>query len=154
MYAQADAYRVSAPGDYLTHDEFPVDDPTWFTADDVAHGFDSVAYAAIAWMTAGAGVAGDGASRASFLAATPNPFRDVTRLQFALPIAGEAKLEIFDLAGRRLRVLLNERSLPAGTHVAAWDGRDESGDLVGAGVYLCRLETGGRSEAWRVARLR
>ena len=49
--ADADAYRLSAPQDYLTHDEFPVDDPVWLEPDDVARGIDSVAEAAIRWIS-------------------------------------------------------------------------------------------------------
>jgi hypothetical protein len=154
LYAQADAYRVSAPGDYLTHDEFTVDDPVWFTPNDVARGFDSVAGAAVAWMTVVTGVEDGVAPRAGLQPASPNPFRRDTRLRFGLSRAGAVRLEVFDLAGRRVRALLDERSLPAGTHAVTWDGRDQAGNPVQAGVYLCRIETGGRSESRRIVRLR
>ncbi len=49
-FAWADAYRVSAPGDYLTHDELHVDEPVWLEPDDVARGIDTVAEAAIGWI--------------------------------------------------------------------------------------------------------
>ncbi len=154
LYATADAYRVSVPGDYLTHDEFPVDQPVWFAPDDVARGFDTVAGAAITWINGITGVEDAVAPRAGLQPAAPNPFRRDTRLRFGLSVAGPAKLEVFDLAGRRLRVLLDERSLTAGTHAATWDGRDQAGHLVQAGVYLCRLETGSHSEMRRIVRLR
>jgi hypothetical protein len=48
--AAADAYRVDAPHDYLTHDEVLVDEPVWLTSDDVARGTDSVVAAALAWI--------------------------------------------------------------------------------------------------------
>jgi len=50
-YAASDAYRVSAPQDYMTHDEFPVDEPVWLEPDDVAHGLDTVVEAAIRWIS-------------------------------------------------------------------------------------------------------
>jgi hypothetical protein len=50
-YAASDAYRLSAPGDYLTHDEFPVDEPVWLEPDDVARGLDTVVEAAIRWIS-------------------------------------------------------------------------------------------------------
>ncbi len=53
LYAAADAYRVSDPGQELTHLEFPVDEPVWLTPDDVARGHDTVADAALAWVLAG-----------------------------------------------------------------------------------------------------
>jgi hypothetical protein len=49
-YATADAYLVSDPGHYLTHDEFVVDEPVWLTRDDVAQGIDTVVEAAIDWI--------------------------------------------------------------------------------------------------------
>src|SRR5262245_1240541 len=49
-FAFADAYRVSAPADYLTHDELHVDVPVWLEPDDVARGVDTVAEAAIRWI--------------------------------------------------------------------------------------------------------
>ena len=45
-----DAYRVNAPKDYLTHDEFVPDHPVWLTAKDVAAGEDTVVNAAIDWI--------------------------------------------------------------------------------------------------------
>jgi Peptidase family S41/Tricorn protease C1 domain len=50
-YACADAYRIDAPHDYLTHDEFPVDEPVWLRPDDVARGKDTVVDAAVRWIT-------------------------------------------------------------------------------------------------------
>ncbi len=49
-YAVADAYDVNHPGDYLTHDEFPVDEPVWFTPASVAQGKDDVVEAALRWI--------------------------------------------------------------------------------------------------------
>jgi hypothetical protein len=49
-YACEDAYRISAPHDYLSHDEFPVDEPVWLRPDDVAQGRDTVVKAAVDWI--------------------------------------------------------------------------------------------------------
>jgi hypothetical protein len=49
-YASFDAYLVSDPDNYLTHDEFEVDCPVWFTPDDVASGTDTVVQTAIDWI--------------------------------------------------------------------------------------------------------
>jgi hypothetical protein len=48
--ATADAYRIDAPQDYLTHDEVLVDEPIWLTASDVATGKDTVVEAALNWI--------------------------------------------------------------------------------------------------------
>lgn len=51
VYARADAFLVSNPGHYLTHDEFVVDEEVWLTQDDVANGYDTVVETAINWIT-------------------------------------------------------------------------------------------------------
>ena len=74
--------------------------------------------------------------------AAPNPFNPQTALLFEVARDGPARLEIFDLRGRQVRVLL-EADLAAGSHRAVWDGRDRSGREVPAGVYHARLAAGG-----------
>lgn len=83
----------------------------------------------------------------------PNPFGPRTEIAYALPRAGEAELAIFDIAGRRVRVLLAGPQ-PAGAGSVRWDGRDAAGRTVAAGLYFARLSTGGRSETQRLVLLR
>ena len=49
-YAVADAYLLSNPGEYLTHDPLEVDDAVWLVRDDVAEGRDTVVNAAVEWI--------------------------------------------------------------------------------------------------------
>ncbi|MBK6733382.1 MAG: T9SS type A sorting domain-containing protein [bacterium] len=70
--------------------------------------------------------------------ATPNPFNPRTTLRFSLSRPGEVTLDVYDLSGRRLRTLVSG-SLPAGEHVAEWDGCDERGLAAASGVYLMQL---------------
>ncbi len=74
----------------------------------------------------------------------PNPFNPGTRFTFTLPAPGKVRLAIFDIGGRLVRRLVDQER-PAGTFTERWDGRDGSGAPVAAGVYLARLEQGGRS---------
>jgi galactose oxidase-like protein len=71
----------------------------------------------------------------------PNPFSATTAIAFDLPVPVVAKLEVFDLLGRRI-VTLAEGPYPAGFHTIAWDHRDARGVDVPAGVYLYRLIAG------------
>jgi hypothetical protein len=50
--AVADAFRIDAPHDYLTHDDFVVDEPVWLQPQDVARGKDTVVEAALRWIHA------------------------------------------------------------------------------------------------------
>ena len=52
--------------------------------------------------------------------------------------ASEARLDVFDLQGRRVRTLA-DRQLPAGATVIGWDGRDEAGRRLSRGLYFARL---------------
>lgn len=69
------------------------------------------------------------------LRAAPNPFNPATVLRFSLAAGGPARLEVFDLAGRRVAVL-HDGPLPAGRHEFAWQPRE-----LGSGVYLARVST-------------
>ena len=86
-------------------------------------------------------VAVDDRETVDFLAApSPNPFVGRASIRFGLARAGEARLELFDLAGRRIQTLASGM-LAAGPHVATWDGRDHGGHHLGAGIYFVRLTT-------------
>jgi hypothetical protein len=92
-------------------------------------------------------------SGALLLAGRPNPFSSTTSVPFRLREDGRATVEVFDLAGRRVaRLADGPRS--AGEHAVAWDGRDDSGRPVPAGVYFCRLRAGGIEDARRLVLLR
>jgi outer membrane protein assembly factor BamB len=64
-----------------------------------------------------------------------------------------ARLEIYDVAGRHVRTLL-DAPLAAGEHRVAWDGRDARGREVGAGIYFVRLEAEGVRRHGRIAIVR
>ena len=70
----------------------------------------------------------------------PNPVERQTDIVFDLPAAQLARLRVYDTAGRLVRTL-EEGPLPAGRHRRTWDGTDNAGRRVAAGIYLVRLET-------------
>jgi len=82
------------------------------------------------------------ASLPRLAAPVPNPFNPKTTLRFSLPAAGPARLAIYDLSGRRLVTLVDER-LEAGEHAVEWEGRDAAGTPLASGVYLARFEAAG-----------
>ncbi|MEO6463830.1 MAG: metallophosphoesterase, partial [Candidatus Eisenbacteria bacterium] len=72
--------------------------------------------------------------------AGPNPSSGgPVRLAFELPRAGQVALSIVDAAGRRVRELSAGRQHEGGPHTATWDGRDEGGRGVPAGLYFALL---------------
>jgi M6 family metalloprotease-like protein len=78
--------------------------------------------------------------RLALYANQPNPFSARTLVRFDLPAAGPVALAVYDVAGRLVRRLL-DRSMPAGSHSAVWDGTDEGRRRVASGIYFCRLQT-------------
>lgn len=100
-----------------------------------------------------AGVPEDRSARPALeLKGNRNPFSGGTVLSFSLAEAGPARLTIHDVQGRLVRSLVNA-TLASGAHTAAWDGADETGRRVPAGVYLYRLESGGSSRIRKVTKL-
>jgi hypothetical protein len=87
-------------------------------------------------------------------AAAPNPFRQGTDLGFSLPRASVVRLDVYDVAGRRVARPVDGLHLPAGAHRVAWDGRNGQGAPVASGVYFLRLEAAGETRQGRVVRLR
>ncbi len=75
-------------------------------------------------------------------AASPNPFNPATTISFTTPREGRVRLVVHDLAGRRVRTLVDD-ALPAGVHAVIWRGDDDHGRRAASGVYLYRLETDG-----------
>ena len=94
----------------------------------------------------GAGVPVDGQAAFSLSPAEPNPARAGTRIAYSLPAAADGdhvRLAVYGLDGRLVRTLV-DGAPGAGQHSAAWDGRDEAGQLVRAALYFTRLEWQGR----------
>jgi hypothetical protein len=71
----------------------------------------------------------------------PNPFNPITTIEYDLPRAEQTTLEIFNLLGQRVRVLVNGIQR-AGHHVIKWDGQDNSGNRAATGMYFYRLKSG------------
>jgi hypothetical protein len=85
--------------------------------------------------------------------ASPNPFNPGTSLRFELPRAGDVRLTIYEIAGRRVREL-HRGLLLAGTHEVTWHGRDGRGARVASVVYRYRLEAGSFVQTKRMVRLK
>ena len=87
----------------------------------------------------------------------PNPFNPETLIRYELPAwegkAPEVRLQVFNLAGQRLRTLVQEAQAP-GHYAVQWDGLDAQGQPVSSGVYLYRLEAGRWAQVRRMSLIR
>gem|GEM_PF-1660755 len=79
----------------------------------------------------------------------PNPFNPTTAIPFVLPRSGEAKLTIYNVLGQNIRTLVNG-NFSSGSHTAVWNGCDNSGRGVGAGIYFYVLTFGNQSTAHKM----
>ena len=80
--------------------------------------------------------------------AFPNPFSPYTTIPFALRAAAPVRLEVFDVRGRRVAALVDERLEP-GSHSVTWrPGR------LAAGVYQIRLRSGDLTATRKVVHVR
>lgn len=74
----------------------------------------------------------------------PNPFNPSTVIRVTIPSAlafRNVSLVIYDVLGRQVRVL-HQGELPAGTYLAEWDGRNQSGAELSSGTYIYTVTVG------------
>ncbi len=83
----------------------------------------------------------------------PNPFNPRTEIRFSLDRPRNLALTIYDVAGRRVRVLASGRFEP-GAHQVAWSGRDDRGHTMPSGVYLLRMDSEGYRSAMKLVLVR
>lgn len=79
------------------------------------------------------------------LVGVPNPFNPATELRFALGRPLPVTVEIYDVAGRMVRRLLQAAPLAAGPHAVTWDGCDDGGRAAASGAYVARVRAGART---------
>ena len=72
----------------------------------------------------------------------PNPFNPATTISFSLPKSCHVSLRIYDVSGRLVRDLIAGQVMEAGHHAQIWNGRDQRGKAVPAGVYFFKLKAG------------
>ena len=70
----------------------------------------------------------------------PNPFNPLTRIEYELGQVSNITLAVFNVLGQRVRTLAAGRQA-AGAYTVIWDGRNEKGIGVPAGVYFYQLQT-------------
>lgn len=70
----------------------------------------------------------------------PNPFNPRMRIVYRLGSETQAELAVYDVSGRMVRSLVDER-VDAGEHVVEFDGVDSNGNALPSGIYFLRLDT-------------
>lgn len=74
----------------------------------------------------------------------PNPFNPNTNIKFAIPKSSNVKISVYDISGKELEVIVNER-LQAGTYQTEWNGSNYS-----SGIYFYKIQSDGYTETKRM----
>ena len=77
----------------------------------------------------------------------PNPFNIETKIALAVPQTSYVRLSIYNTRGERVRVI-HTGELGPGRYMEVWDGRNDAGQVVATGFYVCRVQIGD----WQAAR--
>jgi len=73
--------------------------------------------------------------------AYPNPFNPTTNICYDIPKKGHVSILVYNMLGNRIRTLANGIQ-EAGNTSIIWNGRDDGGELVSAGVYIYKIQSG------------
>jgi len=95
-----------------------------------------------------------GASIGLQLSNHPNPFNPGTTISFNMPEPGPVHLHIYDFRGRLVRTLLNGELLGAGSQEKFWNGLDDAGRPLAAGIYLSQIVSRETGETRRMTLLK
>lgn len=71
----------------------------------------------------------------------PNPFNPETKIRFKLPKQAHVVIKIYNILGREVRTLVDEKKEP-GFYEVVWDATDNLGRRVSSGVYYYRISAG------------
>lgn len=99
-------------------------------------------------------VAPGAGGRVLLLQNEPNPFNPATEIRFQVPVDERVQLAVYDIAGRRLRVLQDGAASGGALHRLRWDGTDERGTALPSGVYLVRLHAASGSSSRKMVLVR
>jgi hypothetical protein len=88
-------------------------------------------------------------TRVTLFPASPNPARTAASVRYALPAETDVRLDVFDLAGRKVATLADGHA-GSGPNEAVWDLTGSDGVRVGSGIYFVRLEAGGESVTGKI----
>jgi hypothetical protein len=83
----------------------------------------------------------------------PNPFNPDTYIEYALPTDCQVTLVVYNILGQRVRTLINSHQT-AGFKSVRWDGKDDSGDQVSAGVYFYSIKADNFSQTKKMLLLK
>jgi hypothetical protein len=86
--------------------------------------------------------------------AYPNPFNPVTKIAYSVKDAGPVTIDVYNVAGKVVRTLLNTEVDAGAEGFVVWDGTNDGGEKCASGVYFYRIATPGFSESHKMIMLK
>ncbi len=86
--------------------------------------------------------------------AYPNPFNPMTKIAYAVKDAGPVTIEVYNVAGRVVRTLLECEVKAGASGFVVWDGMNDGGERCASGVYFYRIAAPGFTESRKVVILK
>jgi hypothetical protein len=74
----------------------------------------------------------------SLLQNFPNPFNPTTTIEYQLPKTGIVRIKIFNINGQLVKAF-EIKDQNSGTHAVVWDGKNNGGQNVATGMYICQV---------------
>lgn len=71
----------------------------------------------------------------------PNPFNPTTTVKFSMEESANVSIDIYNIKGRKVKTLVNDIQ-SAGSHTEIWNGTNDSGEVVGSGIYFMKMKAG------------
>jgi flagellar hook assembly protein FlgD len=81
--------------------------------------------------------------------AMPNPFRAQTAIRYSLSSESKVAISVYNITGSLVKNIINGKAR-AGIYNIIWNGRNEKGEQVSAGVYFCKMQTSGFSATRKI----
>lgn len=138
-YARSDAYLVTEPDNYLTHDEFEVDEEIWHNPSDVAQGIDAVVQAAVSWIdsiSVDINESSKAYSMKNIIKCYPNPFSTSTTIEYELPKPGTINIAIYNHLGQIVETI-DQGYTQNGKHKLEWNA-----SRLPSGIYFIQVRAG------------
>jgi hypothetical protein len=72
----------------------------------------------------------------------PNPFNTNTKIRFALPQKSHVQINVYNILGQKVVILVFKEELPPGSYEKIWNGKDNNGRQISSGLYVYRMQAG------------
>ena len=96
----------------------------------------------------------DGGAKNTLSHAYPNPFNPMTKIAYSTKETGPVTIEVYNVAGKVVRTLLDTELDAGASGFVVWDGTSEAGERCASGVYFYRIAAPGFMESHKMIMLK